>query len=383
MEETAYHSGSYTSSYIGYKDFTGATSQQAGAAGLVPGPSTSAVDKYLKGDGTWGTPTGTTYTAGTNVSISAQNVISATDTTYSDFVGATSSVAGTAGLVPAPTTSDTTKYLKGDGTWAVAEAELVEMYYGESNAWAKFIAAYNGKKIVYCRASSNANPGSGAKTRKAFMAYVNSEDSPTSVEFQYVRSVSSKTDSQQCDQVFVYTLTNSGGGTWSVTSRNMAAKVNVDSTLTKTFSNGANASMTLSAKAMTGATGSAAGTAGYVPAPAATDNTKFLRGDGTWQTVGAAPATFYWFNYVDPVSGNFYFELFTDDSHTVVATDSDVLNAFNAGGAIIYDEDAEIINTVISMDITGESFITIDANGTKEYSYNGIPLPGNAAWTRS
>lgn len=34
---------------------------------------------------------------------------------------------------------------------------------------------------------------------------------------------------------------------------------------------------------MTGADGTNAGSAGYVPAPAATDNAKFLRGDGTWQ----------------------------------------------------------------------------------------------------
>lgn len=34
------------------------------------------------------------------------------------MTGATSSIAGTSGLVPAPTTSDTTKFLRGDGTWA-------------------------------------------------------------------------------------------------------------------------------------------------------------------------------------------------------------------------------------------------------------------------
>lgn len=38
--------------------------------------------------------------------------------------------------------------------------------------------------------------------------------------------------------------------------------------------------------AMTGADGTNAGTSGLVPAPAATDNTKFLRGDGTWATAG-------------------------------------------------------------------------------------------------
>ena len=36
---------------------------------------------------------------------------------------------------------------------------------------------------------------------------------------------------------------------------------------------------------MTGATDSAAGLAGLVPAPAAGDDTKFLSGDGTWKTV--------------------------------------------------------------------------------------------------
>ncbi len=35
-----------------------------------------------------------------------------------------------------------------------------------------------------------------------------------------------------------------------------------------------------------GATAQAAGAKGMVPAPSAGDNTKFLRGDGTWQAAG-------------------------------------------------------------------------------------------------
>ena len=159
------------------------------------------------------------------------------------MTGATSSIAGAHGLVPAPAAGDEGKALHGDGTWKDTTAKLVEMSYGESNAWAKFIAAYNAGSIVYCRASSNSNPATGAQTRKAFMAYVNNTDNPTSVEFQYVRSVSSKTDSQQCDQVFVYTLTNASGGTWSVASRNMAPKINVSGPITKTFTTGANATI--------------------------------------------------------------------------------------------------------------------------------------------
>lgn len=61
-------------------------------------------------------------TAGTNVSISAQNVISATDTTYSAFTGTDGTTAGVAGLVPAPATTDAGKYLKADGTWATVQA---------------------------------------------------------------------------------------------------------------------------------------------------------------------------------------------------------------------------------------------------------------------
>ena len=116
--------------------------------------------------------------------------------------------------------------------------ELVEMSYGESNAWAKFIAAYQAHCIVYCRASSNADPSSGSQTRKAFMAYVNNATNPTQVEFQYYRSVSAHTDSQQGDQVFIYLLTNANGGTWTVTARNAFSKVVAGSNMTSSYSNG-------------------------------------------------------------------------------------------------------------------------------------------------
>ena len=58
-------------------------------------------------------------TAGSNVTIS-DNTISATDTTYSNFTGTDGTTAGTAGLVPAPATTDADKFLKSDGTWATA-----------------------------------------------------------------------------------------------------------------------------------------------------------------------------------------------------------------------------------------------------------------------
>lgn len=80
-----------------YGNFKGATASADGGSGLVPAPAKGNEGKYLKADGTWGTPA---------------------NTTYADMKGATSSTAGTHGLVPAPAAGKQSQYLRGDGTWA-------------------------------------------------------------------------------------------------------------------------------------------------------------------------------------------------------------------------------------------------------------------------
>lgn len=115
---------------------------------------------------------------------------------------------------------------------------LTTLSYGGST-WNDFITAYNAGKIVYCRASSNSDPASGAQTRMAFMAYINNPTSPTEVEFQYVRSVSTKTAAQQTDQVYVYKLTSASGGTWTVATRDMASEIVAGTNITSSYSNGA------------------------------------------------------------------------------------------------------------------------------------------------
>lgn len=107
--------------------------------------------------------------------------------------------------------------------------------YGKST-WADFIAAYTANRVVYCRASSNANPASGAQTRLAFMAYVNNETNPTEVEFQYYRSVSTHSATQQGDQVYVYKLSKTAG--WTVLVRETYTKIAVGTGLTSSYSNG-------------------------------------------------------------------------------------------------------------------------------------------------
>ena len=183
-----------------YSNFVGTDGVSAGTAGLVPAPATTDTNAFLKGDGTWGNPPGTTYTAGTNIQING-STISATDTTYSNFGGATTLVAGSAGLVPAPTTTDPDKFLKGDGTW-------------------------------------------GTPADTTYSAGTNIQITGTTI---------SATDT--------------------------------------TYSN------------FTGTDGVSAGTAGLVPAPATTDDGKYLKADGTWATVASGGSTITLTN-TDPGEGS-------------------------------------------------------------------------------
>jgi hypothetical protein len=114
---------------------------------------------------------------------------------------------------------------------------MVILSYGNSN-WQDFIEAYTAQKVVYCRASSNSNPASGSQTRLAFMAYVNNAaaTSITEVEFQYYRSVSSHTVTQQGDQVYVYKLNKNNG--WSVIVRENYTRITAGTNLEQSYKNG-------------------------------------------------------------------------------------------------------------------------------------------------
>lgn len=126
-----------------------------------------------------------------------------------------------------------------------AKARMVILRYGIST-WTDFMTAYQNNCVIYCRASSNSNPATGSQTRLAFMAYVTDMTNPTNVEFQYYRSVSKHTDSQQGNQVYVYKLTNANK--WTVTVRNTFSKVIAGDNITSSFvESETNSSITLSA----------------------------------------------------------------------------------------------------------------------------------------
>ena len=82
------------------KAMTAASSSTAGSAGVVPAPEAGVANRYLRCDATWAVPPDT-------------------NTTYSNMTGSTASAAGSAGLVPAPAAGAANRYLRCDGTWQV------------------------------------------------------------------------------------------------------------------------------------------------------------------------------------------------------------------------------------------------------------------------
>lgn len=113
-----------------YSDFTGTDGTSAGAAGLVPAPTTADVDKFLKSDGTWeaaggGGGGGTTYTAGDGIDITDDTISVDTDTiqekltagTGIDITNNTISATGGGGPTVVQTTgTSTTNVMSQDAT---------------------------------------------------------------------------------------------------------------------------------------------------------------------------------------------------------------------------------------------------------------------------
>ena len=185
------------------------------AAGFMSAADKEKLDGIASGANKYTLPTASSSTLGgvktganiTNssgtISLTKANVTAAlgytpptTDTnTWTAFKGATTSAAGTAGYVPAPTAGSANRYFRSDGTWTVPP------------------------------------------------------DTNTNTTYTLTKSGST------------ISLTGSDGSKTSVT----------DSDTNTTYS------------AMKGATSSAAGKTGLVPAPAAGAATRYLRSDGTWQ----------------------------------------------------------------------------------------------------
>lgn len=106
---------------------------------------------------------------------------------------------------------------------------------------------------------------------------------------------------------------------------------------------------------MTGATTSAAGVHGLVPAPSAGANTKFLRGDGTWQTVEASGDTTW---KTTKTAGQFY-KSDEAPSSTVVGKYDGYFYATRVYNAV-YNDYAELFPCAKSISVGHLAYATED-----------------------
>lgn len=86
---------------------------------------------------------------------------------------------------------------------------------------------------------------------------------------------------------------------------------------------------------MTGATSSTAGAHGLVPAPAAGDQDKVLKGDGTWGDA-AATAIVAYINGAYGGSWTSSFQVYTTSAHTTIYPFQDIDDSIKAGVAVIF-----------------------------------------------
>lgn len=112
------------------------TPTEVGVIGTVPTSGQVAVF-----DGTTGKIKSTGFTIASSVPSGAKF----TDTTYSVFTGATTTAAGTTGLVPAPTTGQSTRYLCSNGEWSVPQGSI----YNGSTAISVKPSTVDGEYNIY------------------------------------------------------------------------------------------------------------------------------------------------------------------------------------------------------------------------------------------
>lgn len=171
-----------------------------------------------------------------------------TNTTYANMEAATSSDAGKAGLVPAPSAGAQGKYLRGDGTWQTPPNTTYAKANTSTLGLVMIGYAENGKNYPV------ELDGSGKM-------FVNVPWTDTNTTYSVVGANGSTG------------LVKNGSTVTSASDYTACPIISGVPYYKDTNTTYAN---------MEAATASAAGAAGLVPAPAAGKQTSFLRGDGTW-----------------------------------------------------------------------------------------------------
>lgn len=166
------------------------------------------------------------------------------------------------------------------------------------------------------------------------------------------------------DNEWVLTSTQGGSPTWRKLPNNAFENDNTNTTYAlsgalsantyiTTLTDSASGKTTATIPAMSGASSTAAGTAGLVPAPAANKHTAFLRGDGTW----VVPT-----NYYRPISVNGTSILENNNTALNLVAGANIsITAENSSG---YTGKVTITNTGVHSTTINGNYLRVNTNGT-------------------
>lgn len=258
-----------------YSDMKGATSSASGTHGLVPAPTSSQRGQYLRGDGTWSTPTDTTYSAGAGISISGTQI----------------SNTGIRAIGPG-STNGTISVNTGGTTTDVAVKGLGSSAYTDSSDYALASHTHN-----YAGSSTPGGPATIADSvtgenatenipRHVWFSDLTKETARASNDnFKYNpvgNIISSNISGNAATATYATRLTISAGSETNPVYFDNGRPTSCRFFLNKSVPS--NAVFTDTWRQLTGSTASYSGIAGYAPAPEAGASDRYLRCDGKWVT---------------------------------------------------------------------------------------------------
>ena len=235
-----------------YSAFKGATSSAAGGTGLVPAPAAGQQARFLRGDGTWQTPPNTTYG---NATTSTDGLMSSEDKTKLDGIA----TGANKYTHPSYTNRASGLYkITVDAQGHVSAAAAVT----KSDITALGIPAQD-TNTTYVAATDDTDGLMSAEDKAKLDGIASGANKYTHPSY-----------TTRASGLYKITVDAQGhvSAVTSVTKSDITALGIPGSDTNTTYS------------AFKGATASTAGGSGLVPAPASGQNTRYLRGDGTWQT---------------------------------------------------------------------------------------------------
>lgn len=339
---------------------------------LTVGPSTTYWSTPAAGGVTDVEVDGTSVVSGGVASITMPTVDQTYDGTSTNAQSGTAIAGEIAKLaqVPAVTSSDDGKVLTADYTGGVASYSwetpssnwpgLFEATYNVTT-YADIVQAISEKKVVYCRISSGAS-------RMAFLAYIGTSN----VEFQYYRSVSSKSATNQGDEIYVYTVSSSG---WTTTTRNTYTRITAGTNMSQSYSSGV---LTLSAD-------------DQLPAATSSDEGKVLtvdsNGDPQWVTGGGGGGVQSDWTEADPTSMAYIENKPTPKTLTagdgIIVTESSNAITVSSGyneTVLYYNANGENLKNGITLSESRQNFeiirIIMSLQANHSVGYVDIPMYG-------